>query len=120
MKKAIFLIVLTIVLVGCTPKIVYVNQTTKWITDKECAVCIECQEIPDCICNCYKPECKTDIISVITDDCTKKLNMCNIRSDFLNDELYDCMISNNTEFLENLTIAFNDCIIENEELKDDI
>ncbi len=103
MNKAIFLIVF--LLVGCTTKeIIYHNQTTIKIINYTTIKC------PDCICNCNQtnePEC--EVTTIVIDNCSNKLNLCHLRLDFMNDNLFDCLMTNGTQYSENLTIKLNDC-----------
>ena len=102
-----------------TREVIYHNHTTERIIEKNCSVCMEC---PDCICSkCpdyIGPECKAQIKTIITDNCTIKLNLCNLRLDAMNDELFDCMMLNDTQFSDNLTIEFNNCNDERRKLQD--
>ena len=107
--KQIILIGILVLLVGCaTPepvieyrdKIVYVNNTREILK----VVTTEC---PDCICKDQVTIEKTE-----PTDCSKKLNLCNIRLDTLNDQLFDCLIGNNSEYREDLQFNLSDCQLE--------
>ena len=122
-KTIIGLILLMSILVGCsTREVIYQNQTTERVIEKSCDPCIECQEIdiPDCICNFKEPECKTDIKTVIVDQCTQKLNLCHLRYDNLNDYLFECLTSNSTSYADNLTEELELCITDKDLLQDKI
>ena len=119
--KFIILMGFIILITGCSTKeIIYQNHTIERIIEKECPT-VEC---PDCIvpkcpdCNCYEEKCKTDIKTVIQKGCTQKLNFCNIRLDFIDDQLFECLKNNNTEYSDNLTSELDNCIRREKALKD--
>lgn len=58
---------------------------------------------PDCICNVGEKK-TNEIKKPIIENCEQKLNLCNIRLDSTNKEIYAYMISNNTDYAENMTI----------------
>ena len=103
----LIMIVVLLFLLGCTTeKIIYHTNHTIELREVEVIkeVTIPC---PGKVC----PECKNTTL------CEDKLTKCNIRSDFLNDELYKCMLSNTSSFSENLTIEYDKCVREKEEYK---
>lgn len=93
------------------------NMTNK-VRNYSCSTQNLTYDCPDCICNCQESECVPELRTVVIDDCSKKLNLCNIRLDTLNDQLYDCMISNNSRHAENLSIELQSCTKERNELED--
>ena len=115
--KIILLFSFFVFICGCnTKEIIYQNQTIEVEVIKECPI-INC---PDCVCQTQtcpefkEKECKT----VIDTSSNNKLNLCNIRLDTLNNQLFTCMISNNTRKYDNLSIEFNKCQIEKKEIED--
>ena len=56
--------------------------------------------------NCPKcPEAK----ECVETDAQKKLTMCNIRLDVINDEYFKCLQHNDTDYLEDLRYNFTEC-----------
>lgn len=48
--------------------------------------------------------------------CRNNLTFSNMRRDFLNDELFKCYEGNNSKSMENLTMKYDKCIMDKDEL----
>jgi len=121
----IIVIMLCALLVGCTPETVYINQTVEKEVIKVCppnnCECnpATCNPAP-CVCNYEEIDCKTNIKTIVTDNCTNKLNMCNIRLDQKDDYLFDCLQSNITSRYDDLSENLTGCIEERDEYKEEL
>ena len=108
MKQTIILGILLLLITGCsTERIIYQNHTII----KEVQVQKEC------------PPTQTTTKEVIVYRNVSevfyknKYNLCTIRLDIVNDQLFDCMISNTSMFSENISIELNNCEEEKDRLE---
>lgn len=115
--KPLTIIIGLIFLLGCTPEIIYLNNT-EIIYHNKTIIREEIQFLPT--------ECPKEKICPPVKQCppvTKcpsfdtKLNLCHMRLDVMNDQLFDCLLQNTTQFSENLSIEYDRCLDDREELE---
>lgn len=108
------ILILLLFLVACKGETITCTNTT---IIKEVAVIKEVK-IP-CVCaDC--PELPEEKVCPRLDEATvsRKLNLCNIRYDELNKEMFKCLLQNNTAFMENLTMEYNNCVRDRDNCED--
>ncbi len=93
-------LLLLLLLVGCVKEVPVYHNTT--IIKEVIVEVIKEIEVPA---NC-------DVCPEINTSCEKDLRFCNIQSDVINDELFDCYLNNVTIHMENITYNYNDCMVD--------
>jgi len=108
MKKILLLgIVLSVLLIGCGEDISPCKNETIVVNN---TIIKEVEVVRPCICDCNDTitECETQEIS----DASRKLIACNVKYDDLNDMYYDCLMGNNSQYMEDLKSNYTDCLLD--------